>query len=194
QRALETRDFAIGDYQIGRVSGKATLVFGYPVLDDAGYVRAVVIASLDLAWLNELAKQAGLPPGTILTVIDRNGTILSRYPDDGKWVGELMPEPVVLNAILTQKGDGTTDAPGTDGIPRLFSFAPFGGATQSANAYVSVGIPAAVAFAGVNQILALNVAGRRRPAAHAPAPGPGGGADVFVRAPRGLGRGRECGA
>jgi signal transduction histidine kinase len=68
-----------------------------------------------------------------------------------------MPEPLVLNAILTQKGNGTTDAPGTDSIPRLFSFAPFGGAAQSADAYVSVGIPAAVAFAGVNQILARNL-------------------------------------
>ena len=118
----------------------------------------MVFAALDLAWLNELARQAGLPPGSMLTVIDRNGTILSRYPDEGKWVGKLMPEPLVLNAILTQRGNGTIDAPGTDGIPRLFSFAPFGGAAQSANAYVSVGIPAAVAFAGVNQILARNLA------------------------------------
>jgi signal transduction histidine kinase len=158
RRAWETRDFAIGDYQIGRVTGKATLNFGYPVLDDADHVRAVVFAALDLAWLNELANQAGLPPGSMLTVIDRNGTILSRYPDDGKSVGKLMPEPLVLNAILTQQGNGTIDAPGTDGIPRLFSFAPFGGGAQSANAYVSVGIPAAVAFAGVNQILARNLA------------------------------------
>jgi signal transduction histidine kinase len=158
QRAIETRDFVIGEYQIGRVTGKASIIFGYPVLDDAGHVRAVVVASLDLAWLNELAKQAGLPPGSMLTVIDRNGTILSRYPDDGKWVGKLMPEPRVLDAIRTQQGNGTTDAPGTDGIPRLFSFAPFGGAAQSADAYVSVGIPAAVAFAGVNQILARNIA------------------------------------
>jgi len=159
RRALETRDFAIGEYQVGRVTGKASVNFGYPVLDDAGHVRAVVVVALDLAWLNELASQAGLPPGSMLTVIDRNGTILSRYPDDGKWVGKLMPEPLVLKAILTQKGNGTIDAPGTDGIPRLFSFAPFGGAAQSANAYVSVGIPAAVAFAGANQMLALNVAG-----------------------------------
>jgi signal transduction histidine kinase len=158
RRARETRDFAIGDYQIGRVTGKATLNFGYPVLDDAGHVPAVVFAALDLAWLNELASQAGLPPGSMLTVIDRNGTILSRYPDDGKWVGKLMPESLVLKAILTQQGNGTTEAPGTDGIPRLFSFAPFGGGAQSANAYVSVGIPAAVAFAGANQILALNLA------------------------------------
>lgn len=158
QRAFETRDFAIGEYQIGRLTDKASVNFGYPVLDDAGLVQAVVFAALDLAWLNKLASQAGLPEGTMLTVTDRNGRILSRYPDDGKWVGKLMPEPVVLNAIQTQKGNGTTDAPGTDGIPRLFSFAPFGGAAQSADAYVSVGIPAAIAFAGVNQILARNLA------------------------------------
>jgi signal transduction histidine kinase len=158
RRAFETRDFAIGEYQVGRITRKATVNFGYPVLDDASHVRAVVFAALDLAWLNELARQAGLPPGTMLTVIDRKGTILSRYPDEGRWVGQLMPEPLVLNAILTQQGNGTTDAPGTDGIPRLFSFAPFGGAAQSADAYVSVGIPAAVAFAGVNQILARNIA------------------------------------
>jgi signal transduction histidine kinase len=158
QRAVETREFAIGEYQVGRVTGKASVNFGYPVLDDAGHVRAVVVAALDLAWLNELASQAGLPSGSMLTVIDRNGRILSRYPDDGKWIGRLMPERPVLNAILTQKGNGTTDAPGTDGIPRLFSFAPFGGAAQSTNAYVSVGIPAAVAFAGANQILARNIA------------------------------------
>ena len=157
RHAFETRDFAIGEYQVGRITRKASVNFGYPVLNDAGDVSAVVFAALDLVWLNQLAKQAELPPGTMLTVIDRNGTILSRYPDDGKWVGELMPEPVVLNAILSQQGNGTTDALGTDSIPRLFSFAPFGSAVQSVDAYVSVGIPAAVAFAGVNQILARNI-------------------------------------
>ncbi len=157
-RALETGDFAIGEYQIGRITGKASVNFGYPVLDDAARVQAVVFAALDLDWLNKLASQAGLPEGTMLTVTDRNGTILSRYPDDGKWIGKLMPEPLVLNAIQSQKGNGTVDAPGADGIRRLFSFAPFGGAAKSADAYVSVGIPAAVAFAGVNQILARNLA------------------------------------
>lgn len=158
RRARETRDFAIGDYQIGRITGKATLNFGQPILDDAGHVRAVVFAALDLAWLSELASRAGLPTGSMLTVIDRHGTILSRYPDEGKWVGKLMPEPLVLDAIRAQQGNGTTEAPGADGTPRLFSFAPFGGASQSANAYVSVGIPAAVAFAGADQILARNLA------------------------------------
>jgi signal transduction histidine kinase len=158
RRALETRDFVIGEHQVGRITGKATVNFGYPILDDAGHIRAVIFAALDLTWLNQLASQAGLPPGSMLTVIDRHGTILSRYPDEEKWVGKLMPESLVLKAILAQQGNGTTEAPGTDGITRLFSFAPFGGAAQSADAYVTVGIPAVVAFAGANRILARNLA------------------------------------
>ena len=51
RRALETREFAIGEYQVGRLTEKASVNFGYPVLDDAGDVHAVVFAALDLAWL-----------------------------------------------------------------------------------------------------------------------------------------------
>ena len=148
--------------KIGRITGKATRQFRLSCARRRGAMSVPwLFAALDLAWLNELASQAGLPPGSMLTVIDRNGTILSRYPDEGKWIGKLMPEPLVLNAILTQQGNGTTEAPGMDGIPRLFSFAPFGGAAQSADAYVSVGIPAAVAFAGVNQILGPQYCGAK---------------------------------
>jgi len=34
QRALQTRGFAIGDYQIGRITGKPTVNVAYPVLAD----------------------------------------------------------------------------------------------------------------------------------------------------------------
>ena len=119
QRAFETRDFAIGEYQIGRLTDKASVNFGYPVLDDAGRVQAVVFAALDLAWLNKLASQAGLPEGTMLTVTDRNGRILSRYPDDGKWVASSCRSRS-LERLQTQKGHGTADAPGTDGTRGSF--------------------------------------------------------------------------
>ena len=156
RRARETREFAIGDYQVGRITGKATLNFGHPVLD-RGHVQAVLFAALDLAWLNELAPRVGLPTGSMLTVIDRNGTILSRFPDQAKWIGKSMPESLVLNAIAGQQGNGTTEGRSEDGIPRLFSFAPFGETAQSANAYVIIGIPTAVAFAGANRILVRNL-------------------------------------
>jgi len=64
QHALQTRDFAIGSYRNDLVSDKATLNLGYPVLDEAGEVQAVVFAALDLTWLNELAAEAQLPEGS----------------------------------------------------------------------------------------------------------------------------------
>src|SRR5713226_3306862 len=118
--AMEKRDFAIGDYQIGRVTGKATINFGYPILEPSGQIRGVVFAALDLAWLNKLAAQTHLPPGATVTVIDRNGTVFVRYPDSEKWLGKTIPEGPLLKAIRAQNNEGTTEASGLDGIPRLY--------------------------------------------------------------------------
>ena len=78
QRAVQSRAFAIGDYQIGRITHKATVNFGYPLLNQAGKLQGVVFAALDLAWINQLATQAQLPEGSTFSLIDRNGTRLGR--------------------------------------------------------------------------------------------------------------------
>ena len=159
QRVLQTRDFAIGDYQNDPITGKATLDLGYPVLDEAGQVQAVVLASLDLTWLNQLAAEARLPEGSTFTVIDRNGTILVRYPDPGIWVGQSVPEAPIVETILTQRGESTAEAYGVDGIPRLFAFTPLSGVPGGEDVYVSIGIPAAVAFADANRVLVRHLVG-----------------------------------
>jgi len=155
QRAVQYRDFAVGDYTIGRVSGKASLNFGYPVLDDKGTVQAVVLAALDLAWLDKLVDKAQLPSGATLTVIDRKGTILVRHPDPEKWVGKSMPQTPLIQTILSQ-GAGTIEAAGMDGVPRLYGFSPLG---DTGGAYVSIGIPKDVAFARANRVLTRNLIG-----------------------------------
>jgi len=154
QLAVQTRDFAIGDYQVGRITGKAGINFGYPILVPTE-VGAVVFAALDLAWLNKLVAKAQLPSGTTLTVIDRKGTILVRHPDPDKWVGKSMPETPLVQTIVSQ-GAGTTEAAGMDGIPRLYGFSPLG---DTGGTYVSIGIPKDVAFATANSILARNLVG-----------------------------------
>jgi signal transduction histidine kinase len=159
QHVLQTRDFVLSDYQSDRSSGKATLDFGCPVLDEAGQVQAVVFASLDLTWLNQLTAEAQLPQGSTFTVVDRNGTILARYPDPGIWVGQSVPEAPIVETMLAQQGEGTAEAYGVDGIPRLFAFTPLSGAPGDGEVYVSIGIPTAVAFANANRVLALHLAG-----------------------------------
>jgi len=150
---LESRDLVIGDYIVGRVTGKATLGLGYPVLDEAGEVRAVLYAGLDLDRLNKIAAKTRLPTGTTLTVIDRKGTILVRFPDPEKWVGKSMPETPLFQTILHQ-GEGTAELPGMDGVPRLYGFTRLG---KTGDAYVSVGIPKEVAFAPANHLLTRNL-------------------------------------
>ena len=158
RRALETRTFAVGEYQIGRITRKASLNFGQPVLDATGRVQAVVFAALDLAWLNQLAAESKLPPGSTTTVIDRTGMILGRHPDPDKWVGQIVPKGTVADLVLTQQ-EGVGEVPDIDGTPTLMAFTPLGGATQAGYVFVSIGIPKAAAFAEVDRILARNLGG-----------------------------------
>ncbi len=78
--ALKTGKFAIGDYQIGRVTHKQGINFGYPVLDETGVVSAVAFVAVDLDKLNQIAADNHFPDQTFVTVIDRDGTVLARPP------------------------------------------------------------------------------------------------------------------
>ena len=60
RRVVETRQFAMGDYVIGRTTGKPTVHFAYPVLDTRGTMRRIAMVGLDLAWLEKLAAEAEL--------------------------------------------------------------------------------------------------------------------------------------
>jgi signal transduction histidine kinase len=173
---LTTGDFAVGEYQLGRVTGKPTLNFGYPLLGDAGQLHAVVVAALDLSWLTHLLAEAQLPEGAVLLVIDRTGTILARYPNPDVWVGRSGVDDPLFRFILTQ-GEGTTELPGVDGVPRLYAFTRLGGAAQAG--YVSIGIPQEIAYAPADRMLARNLAGMGGVGALALAAA-WVGADVFI--------------
>ncbi len=159
RRAVQTRGFAVGEYQIGRVTGKASVNAGYPLLDSTGQVQAVVFAALSLSWLNELAGEAQLPPGAALSVVDARGTILARHPEPERWVGRSLPEVPSIKAILVKGGEGTTEATGVDGVRRLYAFAPLTRSPQAGGPFVSIGIPTAVAYAGANRLLLRNFVG-----------------------------------
>lgn len=155
QRVLQTRGPAAGNFKTGVISHKAVLPIGYPVLDEAGRVRAVLIISLDVAWLNQRAAQAQLPSGSTLTLLDQSGTILARYPNPERWVGNTAPE--LLNLTVRHRPEGTAEVLGPDGVPRLFAFAPLGKGTKTPATYLLIGIPKKVAFAGADRLLARNL-------------------------------------
>lgn len=157
RRAIQSRDFSIGDYQTGRITGINAINFGYPVFDASRNIKAVVYAALDLSWLNKLITGIELPAGSTLTVVDSHGTILARLPESDKWVGKNMHASPLFSAILANQRGGTAEERGLDGVARLHAFAPLHN-SSAGNVYVSVGIPKAVAFAAANEDFARNLA------------------------------------
>jgi diguanylate cyclase (GGDEF)-like protein/PAS domain S-box-containing protein len=150
---VQTGNFTIGDYEIGRVSRKPGVAVAYPVFEGKDKLKAILIAGLDLTWLNQFVNLANFPSGTAVTMIDKKGTILFRHPDPEKFLGKSMSESPIVKTIL-KSGDGVGEGYGLDKVKRIYGFTSLG--HGSGDVYVSVGIPSEIAFAGVNKKIIRN--------------------------------------
>ncbi|HXG49713.1 MAG TPA: ATP-binding protein [Methylomirabilota bacterium] len=161
QRATNTLKFAVGEFQVGRITGKPTLNLALPVRDEkSGALGLVLFAALDLNWLASLAARSDLPEGSTVTVIDRNGVILVRYPSGtGKrsWIGESVAKQPGVAQFLARGSEFSGVLPGLDGVRRLYSSTPLSRTGGLADAHVFVGIPTRVAFATANTMLWQNL-------------------------------------
>ena len=144
--ALAQRDFAIGDFQIGRITGVPTLTFGYPILNARGRTTAVVFAALSLESLGDVTTRARLPAGSSAIVLDRNGVILARSPDPANYVGRAIPNAPLAREVLS-RSEGTAIVPGPDGVRRVYGFERLRG---GGGVSVAVGVPTSTALSGVN--------------------------------------------
>lgn len=158
QRAISTRKFAIGDYQIGRLSHRASVNVGYPILDASGSVQSVLFAGIDLSYMGNLLGTIQLPPQSSMSVLDSHGTVLVRQPQPEKWIGKTARDTPLLKAFeKTKRNEGTLEAAGLDGVDRLYGFTRLQAGTAEPAVLVSVGIPRKVAFAGVYGTIARNL-------------------------------------
>jgi signal transduction histidine kinase len=146
QRVTRSRAFAVGDYQVGTITGKATINVALPILGEAQQIQAIVTAALELSWLNQRLEDAQPLEGTTLSVIDRTGTIVAYYPDGDRWSGKAAPQVPLVRTVLAQ-GEGTAEHADLDGVVRLFAFRPLVGSGSHASLYVCAGISKAPAFA-----------------------------------------------
>ena len=156
RRALETRQFAMGDYVIGRTTGKPTVHFAYPVLDTRGTLHRIAMVGLDLTWLEKLAAEAELPEGAVLQVMDSEGTILVRWPDPERWRGKSLKDLPFAKRIMAAK-EGTFEEDGPDSVRRLYVFTTLKGAEGAGLVRVIIGIPTKLAFAEADRFLKRNL-------------------------------------
>jgi signal transduction histidine kinase/CheY-like chemotaxis protein/HAMP domain-containing protein len=149
QRALAERSFAAGEYQIGRITGEAAVNFGYPVLGERSSVIGVVFTAMRLSWLNAFAREADLPQDSVVTVFDRQGLVLARWP--GGAVGSSLADSPLF-AAARGGNDGTLRLTDESGMGRLVGFAPLARGPEGDYAYVAVGVDEGIAFASANDL------------------------------------------
>jgi signal transduction histidine kinase len=155
QNAMAWDDFATGTYQVGRITGRTSVNFGYPVFDPTGRATGVVFAALDVDWLNQFITGARLPGGATMTVFDLEGTVIARRPDPTELVGRNRAESELFRDALD--GERITEAGGLDGVVRMYAFDTLDGA-EGPIAYIAIGLPPRVLFADASGELRRDMA------------------------------------
>jgi diguanylate cyclase (GGDEF)-like protein len=140
------------DVVIGGLTGIAVLQVAYPVLDERGAIKYVLLASLNLSQYAQDFAAASYYPDVSILIWNRNGMLMARKPETGgpSLVGkEFAAAELFLFAAATDAG-AAAELPGVDGVPRVWARSalrePGGGGAR-----ITLGIPRAVLTAEANK-------------------------------------------
>ncbi len=159
QDVLKNKSYSIGQYTVGRITGKPIIVFGYPVLDRQGNVIAVLLAPLDLSRVTRFEAEMGVqaPANSPYVKIDDHGIVLSAYPEE-QMFGRGHPLEESLFKRISKEKKGTFEAVGVDGVERFYLFSPYRGPINKEGGYALLGIPTKTLFAKIDRQLVINLA------------------------------------
>jgi diguanylate cyclase (GGDEF)-like protein len=161
QLAADSGKFAIGEHQIGRSTKLHGLNFGYPVVDASGKLLAVLYVALDLRKFAEQGamRQMDNADGRVVTIVDRNGTILAQYPRLYSPIGEKMANPAVLKQVLGMDS-GMFTATDPDGMKRIYAVE---GVSSNPDGVIPIRVvvssPEPIIYAEANRALLHMIAG-----------------------------------
>jgi general secretion pathway protein A len=153
--AARSGSTTIGRYGLDRATRRATIAVVAPVVDDAGVVRGVLVAALDLSQLMRVAVETQLPAGTSLLLVDRAGVVLMHYPEPERWTGEFFDELVRLGL-----NEGWSAGVGLDGVASFFVAHPLlRDAGRTGDALVVIAMPRRSVFRDADRFVSLQLAG-----------------------------------
>jgi PAS domain S-box-containing protein len=142
QRALRLGALTVGGLQRGPGADEVSLAFMHPLGDGAGLAYALV----GLGHLTRFLTLAGLPRSTAVALVEDGGRLLYVLPEPPRWSPDGRDESALGRLLASRRQEGVLEAPGLDGVSRLFGFSvatPAGGPPMR----LAVGIPLAPAFA-----------------------------------------------
>lgn len=157
QQALQSMDFSVSGLMKDPISGEPTVYLGYPIVDEQGIQKGVLVAGLELTRLELWASDENLPEGSIITLFDRQGTVVAHYPEPEKWVGKALPSTALLTSALAL-GYGLVRDSTFDGRERLFGYQKLRNPVET-DLCLAVGMPMDLALERAERTLRRNLAG-----------------------------------
>jgi C4-dicarboxylate-specific signal transduction histidine kinase len=106
---------AVSQLMIGPVTGRQTVLLAFPVRGASGVVDGVLGFSLNLPRLGRLFAGLTLPPGSTVTLVDRNGRVMARNLEPEQFIGSMFEVPVTDPAAVPR----TFMQAGSDGVERF---------------------------------------------------------------------------
>jgi hypothetical protein len=98
----------VGDFQIGRATGRGSVGLGFPVVA-AGRTHGIVYSPLSLAWLDARIEAQRRRPARDLLVIDDHGTVLAHAGPAAVTQGaNLGGTALVKKALKLDRSEGKT--------------------------------------------------------------------------------------
>jgi len=158
QRVMQTGQFTVSGFRVGRITGKPVLLMAYPWTAPGKSTRGAVFAAIDLEWLNRFAFpwDEQLPPGATLARTDDQGVVLSQQPGPDAWIGRPVPVPGLLAAMLARKR-GLLEASNPEGTRCLYAYEPILSGLSGREVYLILGVPKTAALAPSHRALTRNL-------------------------------------
>jgi GGDEF domain-containing protein len=131
---IKNGTFVVGDYFMGTRDRAPFIVASLPQRRTDGSIESVVLATLDLNWIGQIASALTVRHDSIMLLVDGNGTVLAHEPNPTGWVGRKLGDHPLIKSLLKQR-EGVVTAASLDGIRRIFAFVELPGT----NAHVAIG-------------------------------------------------------
>ena len=120
--AMETREFMISDYIVGRVNRKPIFAAVFPTQAIDPNVQAVIMTSIDLQWVTGLITSLERRSGASVLLIDSQGTVIAGNAVGNGGIGKHINDTAFFKSLGGAE-EGTMRGEGPDGIRRIYGYA-----------------------------------------------------------------------
>lgn len=152
QRAILTRDFSIGKFQLDRAADVISINFAYPVINPVSdEITGIAVAVISLDWWSLYLSQAYLPKHSKAYITDHENKIIATYPSNalvlGSYLKGVQGTQLDNNAVFEPTNRIIENE---DGHRRVFVSRPLFDSRSHTNITLSVSIPVDEALSAIN--------------------------------------------